>query len=103
MSATPRLPLHSSDVRLMLSLRGKRSPPLKKGDIGHSDRFALSGDPVGAGLVTSLSRPGGNVTGLSNRQSDLAGKRIELLREVLPVCAGWQSWQMSPMPSRFWK
>ena len=46
--------------------------------------FALAGDPVGAGLVASLSRPGGNVTGLSNQQSDLAGKRIELLREVLP-------------------
>ena len=46
--------------------------------------FALGGDPVGAGLVASLSRPGGNVTGLSNLQSELAGKRIELLREVLP-------------------
>src|SRR5262249_1178624 len=42
------------------------------------------GDPVGTGLVTSLARPGGNVTGLSNQASDLAGKRLELLREVLP-------------------
>jgi putative tryptophan/tyrosine transport system substrate-binding protein len=46
--------------------------------------FALASDPVGAGLVASLSRPGGNVTGLSNQQSDVAGKRIELLRDVLP-------------------
>ena len=46
--------------------------------------FALAADPVGAGLVESLARPGGNVTGLSNQQSDLAGKRIELLRDVLP-------------------
>src|SRR6266516_4556242 len=46
--------------------------------------FALAGDPVGAGLVASLARPGGNVTGLSNQQSDLASKRIELLRDVLP-------------------
>jgi ABC-type uncharacterized transport system substrate-binding protein len=46
--------------------------------------FALAADPVGAGLVASLSRPSGNVTGLSNQQSDLASKRIELLREILP-------------------
>ena len=46
--------------------------------------FAVANDPVGGGLVASLARPGGNVTGLSNLQSDLAGKRLELLREVLP-------------------
>jgi putative tryptophan/tyrosine transport system substrate-binding protein len=39
---------------------------------------------VGTGLVTSLARPGGNVTGLSLQATDLAGKRLELLREVLP-------------------
>jgi len=44
--------------------------------------FALAGDPVGTGLVTGLARPGGNVTGLSSQQSDIAGKRLELLREV---------------------
>jgi putative ABC transport system substrate-binding protein len=46
--------------------------------------FAAAGDPVGAGLVASLRRPGGNVTGLSLQASDLAGKHIELLREVRP-------------------
>ena len=46
--------------------------------------FATAGDPVGAGLVASLARPGGNVTGLSLQITDLAGKRLELLREVIP-------------------
>ena len=44
----------------------------------------MAGDPVGTGLVASLARPGGNVTGLSIQQTDLAGKRLELLREVVP-------------------
>jgi len=46
--------------------------------------FAVAGDPVGTGLVANLARPGGNVTGLSVLATDLAGKRIELLREVIP-------------------
>ena len=46
--------------------------------------FAAAGDPVGTGLVASLARPGGNVTGLSNQSADIAGKRLELLREVVP-------------------
>ncbi len=46
--------------------------------------FAAAGDPAGTGLVASLARPGGNVTGLSNQQGDLGGKRLELLREVVP-------------------
>src|SRR5262249_33676309 len=46
--------------------------------------FALAVDPVGSGFVNSLSRPGGNVTGLSLQGPDLAGKRLELLREVAP-------------------
>jgi putative tryptophan/tyrosine transport system substrate-binding protein len=46
--------------------------------------FAAVGDPIGTGLVTSLARPGGNVTGLSIQATDLAGKRLELLHEVVP-------------------
>jgi len=46
--------------------------------------FAVALDPVGGGLVASLARPGGNVTGQSTQQSDLAGKRVELLRDVVP-------------------
>jgi len=46
--------------------------------------FATAGDPVGTGLVTSLAKPGGNVTGLSAQVPDLVGKRLELLREVVP-------------------
>jgi len=46
--------------------------------------FPTAGDPIGSGLVASLARPGGNVTGLSNLGTDLAAKRIEILREVFP-------------------
>jgi len=46
--------------------------------------FATAGDPVGSGLVASLARPGGNVTGLATLVADLAGKRLELLREIVP-------------------
>ena len=45
--------------------------------------FALVGDPVGTGVVTTLARPGGNLTGLSNQSIDLPGKRLDLLREVV--------------------
>ena len=47
--------------------------------------FAAASDPIGTGLVASLARPGGNVTGLSVQQPDLVGKRLELLREVVPA------------------
>jgi putative ABC transport system substrate-binding protein len=47
--------------------------------------FAVAPDPVGSGLVASLAHPGGNVTGLSTQSTDLAGKRLELLREIVPA------------------
>jgi putative tryptophan/tyrosine transport system substrate-binding protein len=46
--------------------------------------FAAVSDPVGPGLVASLARPGGNVTGVANQTSDTAGKKLELLREAVP-------------------
>jgi len=46
--------------------------------------FATAGDPVGSGLVRSLAKPGGNITGISNGQTDLASKRLDLLREAVP-------------------
>jgi len=46
--------------------------------------FATAGDAIGSGIVSSLARPGANVTGLSSLQPETAGKRIELLRELLP-------------------
>jgi putative ABC transport system substrate-binding protein len=47
--------------------------------------FASAGDSVGSGLVETLARPGGNVTGLSSQATDSAPKRLELLREVVPT------------------
>jgi len=46
--------------------------------------FAGAGDPVGSGLVTSLARPGGNVTGLSSLSAEVVGKRLELLTQAVP-------------------
>jgi putative ABC transport system substrate-binding protein len=46
--------------------------------------FAAATDPLGGGLVASLARPGGNITGLSIQAPDLAGKRLEVLRELVP-------------------
>ena len=56
-------------------MRPRRFPSLWRG-------FRL--DPVKAGLVESLARPGGNVTGLSNLSRELAGKRVELFKEAVP-------------------
>jgi len=49
--------------------------------------FVVVGDPVGTGLVKSLAKPGGNVTGLTGFGSDLGGKRLEILKELVPRLA----------------
>ena len=46
--------------------------------------MALAGDPVGTGLIESLNRPGGNVTGMAGVTAELAGKSVEVIRELLP-------------------
>jgi putative ABC transport system substrate-binding protein len=46
--------------------------------------MTAAGDPLGSGLVASLARPGGNITGMSLMAPDLGGKRLELLMELLP-------------------
>jgi putative ABC transport system substrate-binding protein len=64
-----------------------------------------AGDPVGSGLVTNLARPGGNVTGLSLMVPDLGGKRLELLKELLPqmsrVAVLWNA--ANPYPALVFK
>src|SRR5262249_7703458 len=57
------------------------------GEAGYLDDsivMTAAGDPVGSALVASLARPGGNVTGMSLMAPDLGGKRLELLKEILP-------------------
>ena len=52
--------------------------------------FGLIADPIGTGLVASLARPGGNVTGMSMQNTELATKRLELLIELVPSSANSQ-------------
>ena len=70
-------------VNVIVTL-GSAVPALKRVTSDIPIVFALSTDPVGGGLVASLARPGGNVTGLSNQAADVASKRFEFLREVVP-------------------
>jgi len=63
---------------------GKAATTIKQATATIPIVLALANDPVGGGLVESLARPGGNVTGLSLEDTDLASKRLELLNEVLP-------------------
>ena len=51
--------------------------------------FVVVADPIGLKLVDSLSRPGRNLTGLSNIGADLSGKRMELLKDAVPASHGW--------------
>src|SRR5262249_53980905 len=57
------------------------------GHLDHSIVMAAAGDPLGSGLIARLAQPGGNVTGMSLMAPDLGGKRLELLKELLPRLA----------------
>src|SRR5215471_13432928 len=61
--------------------------PAKKASATIPIIFVLASDPVGSGYVSSLARPGGNITGLSVMAADLDGKRLELLKEAFPKVA----------------
>jgi putative ABC transport system substrate-binding protein len=68
----------------LIAAGGTAVPAVKQATSAIPIVFTLAPDPVRDGLVASLARPGGNVTGLSTQSTDLAGKRLELLREILP-------------------
>jgi len=63
---------------------GTSVPAFKRATTAIPIVFAMADDPVGAGLVPNLSHPGGNVTGMSVQGTDLAGKRLQVLREAVP-------------------
>jgi putative ABC transport system substrate-binding protein len=71
-------------VNVIVAVGGQATLPAKHATITIPFVFTLVSDPVGAGLVTSLARPGGNLTGLSSVSTDLSGKRLELLKEAIP-------------------
>ena len=82
---SPRSLPNSFGSRSMSLLRTQRQTFLRQSrDVSHPDVFAAVADPVGIGVVDSLARPGGNITGLSNQFTDAAGKQVELLHEVVP-------------------
>ena len=59
--------------------------------------MTAAGDPLGSGLVASLARPGGNVTGMSLMAPDLGGKRLELLKRLCPGLLAWRYFGMPPI------
>src|SRR5262245_24120506 len=73
------LPWATGTPHALAAMQGTRTLPII---------FVGAGDPVTDGLVTSLARPGGNVTGLSNLAPELVGKRLELLTQAVAVL--WQ-------------
>ena len=84
-----RLPELAGDlVRLKVDVIVALSPPAARAAINATKTIPIvirsTGDPVEAGLVASLAQPGGNITGVTSVSSELYGKRLELLKEVIP-------------------
>ena len=77
--------LIASKVDLIVTAGTPASLAVKKATSSIPLVMIAVGDPVGTGLITSLAHPGGNVTGLTSIAADLEGKRLELLREVVPT------------------
>jgi len=84
-----RLPSLAAElVRLKVDIIVTAGPPAtrsaKEATVTIPIVFAQDGDPVASGFVASLARPGGNITGLSTLAPELSGKRLELLKEIVP-------------------
>ena len=84
-----RLPALAAElVRLKVDVIVTAGPtstrPAKEATVTISIVMAFDNDPVGSGVVASLARPGGNITGLATLSPELSGKRLELLKEILP-------------------
>jgi len=94
-----RGPLYGQSARTAACAGSRTGPPQRRrdcrngnarvasgqaGHLDHSDRHGVCRDPLGSGLVASLARPGGDITGMSLMAPDLGGKRLELLKELLP-------------------
>jgi putative ABC transport system substrate-binding protein len=75
------------EVEVMVIYGSSAMPALKKKFTGLPLVFLAHADPVGSGLVVSLARPGGNITGLTDGHADLAPKRLELLKDLVPSTA----------------
>src|SRR4029077_4193848 len=76
--------LVKQNVELIVAPASPAVESLKRVTVTIPIVFALAADPVGSGFVASLARPAGNITGLSQLNVELSGKRVELLREALP-------------------
>jgi putative ABC transport system substrate-binding protein len=74
-------------VDVIVTVGGTATLAAKKAGVTMPIVFGNVGDPVGTGIVSSLARPGGNITGLSMMAPDLDGKRLELLKEAFPKVA----------------
>jgi putative ABC transport system substrate-binding protein len=72
------------NVELIVAYQTPAAQAAKQATTEISIVMAAVGDPVGTHLIASLARPGGNITGLSSASSEVAGKNVELLREMLP-------------------
>jgi putative tryptophan/tyrosine transport system substrate-binding protein len=84
-----RLPALASELAalkldVIVTISGPAAQVARKASAGVPLVIGVSGDPVEAGFVASLARPGGTITGISYLQPELAGKRLQLLREVSP-------------------